>query len=73
MTTGGAGAVQASRRGSARARDWNSGFPVKAGVRLVGITFIEQNQARNEETLKPRMRAGARKPALVSAVDQRAL
>ncbi len=43
-------------------------IPVKAGVRLVGITFIEQNQARNEETLKPRMRARGTKPALVSAV-----
>ena len=43
-------------------------IPVKAGVRLVGITFIEQNQARDEETLKPRMRARGTKPALVSAV-----
>ena len=41
---------------------------MKAGVRLVGITFIEQNQARDEETLKPRMRARGTKPALVSAV-----
>src|SRR6185503_8882927 len=40
----------------------------KAGVRLVGITFIEQNQARDEETLKPRMRARGTKPALVSAI-----
>jgi mono/diheme cytochrome c family protein len=43
-------------------------IPVKAGVRLVGITFVEQNQARNEETLKPRMRARGTKPALVSAI-----
>ncbi len=41
---------------------------VKAGVRLIGITFVEQNQARNEETLKPRMRARGTKPALVSAI-----
>jgi hypothetical protein len=43
-------------------------IPVKAGVRLVGITFVEQNQARGEETLKPRMRARGTRPALVSAV-----
>ena len=43
-------------------------IPVKAGVRLIGITFVEQNQARDEETLKPRMRARGTKPALVSAV-----
>jgi len=43
-------------------------IPVKAGVRLVGVTFVEQNQARDEETLKPRMRARGTKPALVSAV-----
>ena len=43
-------------------------IPVKAGVRLVGITFVEANQARDEETLKPRMRARGTKPALVSAV-----
>jgi hypothetical protein len=43
-------------------------IPVKAGVRLVGITFVERNQARDEETLKPRMRARGTKPALVSAV-----
>ncbi|HVH28933.1 MAG TPA: DUF1592 domain-containing protein [Vicinamibacterales bacterium] len=43
-------------------------IPVKAGVRLVGITFVERNQARDEETLKPRMRARGTKPALVSAL-----
>ena len=56
------------RRRAAPAPPLEFRIPVKAGVRLVGITFIEQNQARNEETLRPRMRARGTKPALVSAV-----
>src|SRR5206468_665685 len=39
-------------------------IPVKAGSRLVGVTFIERNQARDEETLRPRMRARGTLPAL---------
>ena len=30
--------------------------PVKAGPRLIGITFVAQNDTRDEETLRPRMR-----------------
>jgi hypothetical protein len=41
-------------------------IPVKAGSRLVGVTFIEHNQARDEETLRPRMRARGTLPALAS-------
>ena len=32
-------------------------IPMKAGPRQVGVTFIEHTQARDEETLRPRMRA----------------
>src|SRR6185295_1868908 len=32
-------------------------IPVKAGPRLIGVTFIEQSQARDEDTLRPRMRS----------------
>ena len=39
-------------------------IPVKAGSRLVGVTFIERNQAREEETLRPRIRARGSLPAL---------
>ena len=31
-------------------------IPVKAGPRLMGITFINQNDMRDEETLRPQMR-----------------
>jgi mono/diheme cytochrome c family protein len=34
--------------------------PVKAGPRLIGVAFIEKNEVRDEEVLRPRMRgAGA--------------
>ena len=75
-TIGGAAAGRGPRAAAAAATpDGASNEPVlefrisvKAGVRLIGITFVEQNQARDEETLKPRMRARGTKPALVSAV-----
>src|SRR5436190_8044670 len=41
-------------------------IPVKAGQRLVGVTFIEHNAARDEETLRPRMRSRGTQPALAS-------
>ena len=31
-------------------------MPVKAGPRLVGVTFIERNEVRDEEVLRPRLR-----------------
>ena len=67
ITIGGAAPGGAPGPGSA-APTLEFRIPVKAGVRLVGITFVEQNQARDEETLKPRMRARGTKPALVSAI-----
>ncbi|HYR85765.1 MAG TPA: DUF1592 domain-containing protein [Terriglobia bacterium] len=39
-------------------------IPVKAGPRLVGVTFIEHNQTRDEETLRPRMRSRGTQPAI---------
>ena len=41
-------------------------IPVKAVQRLVGVTFIEHNAARDEETLRPRMRSRGTQPALAS-------
>src|SRR5204862_3741123 len=37
---------------------------LKAGPRLVGITFIERNEVRDESTLRPRMRTRGTEPAL---------
>ncbi len=41
-------------------------IPVKAGPRLIGVTFIEQSQARDEDTLRPRMRSRGSQPAIAS-------
>jgi hypothetical protein len=38
--------------------------PMKAGPRLIGITFIERDAVRDETTLRPRMRSRGTEPAL---------
>lgn len=43
-------------------------IPVKAGQRLIGVTFVERNQARDEATLRPRMRARGTQPAIASVL-----
>ncbi len=64
----GGGRGRGGRGGRGGAADAPTEFriPVKAGSRLVGVTFIERNQARDEETLRPRMRARGTLPALAS-------
>jgi mono/diheme cytochrome c family protein len=39
-------------------------IPMKAGPRLIGITFIERDAVRDETTLRPRMRSRGTEPAL---------
>jgi mono/diheme cytochrome c family protein len=39
-------------------------IPVKAGPRLVGISFVERDEVRDESTLRPRMRSRGTEPAL---------
>ena len=46
-------------------------IPVKAGPHLIGVTFIERNEVRDEETLRPRMRGRGTQPAIASRHDQR--
>jgi len=64
VTVGGGG------RGGRGARDANKPLefrlPVKAGPHLVGVTFIERDTVRDEETLRPRMRSRGTQPALAS-------
>ncbi len=43
-------------------------IPVKAGQRLIGVTFVERNHARDEATLRPRMRARGTQPAIASVL-----
>ncbi len=39
---------------------------VKAGPRLIGVTFVEHTEARDENTLRPRMRGRGTQPALAT-------
>ncbi len=41
-------------------------IPVKAGPKLMGITFIDQNEMRDEETLRPQMRDRGTRLAIAS-------
>ena len=51
-------------RGGARAMDYR--IPIKAGERLIGVTFVETGHAAGEETLRPRLRSRGSGPALAS-------
>jgi Protein of unknown function (DUF1592)/Protein of unknown function (DUF1588)/Protein of unknown function (DUF1587)/Protein of unknown function (DUF1585)/Protein of unknown function (DUF1595)/Planctomycete cytochrome C len=65
----GAGARGGGGRGRARgggARPLDFRVPIKAGERLVGVTFIEQSRAPGEETLRPRLRSRGSQPAVAS-------
>ncbi len=42
--------------------------PVKAGPHILGVTFVERNQARDENTLRPRMRARGTQPGLAGVL-----
>jgi hypothetical protein len=60
--SGGGGGGRGRGGGGQRPMDYR--IPVKAGTRLIGVTFIERNLARDEETLKPRIRSRGGLPAL---------
>jgi hypothetical protein len=55
-------------RGAAVAKPPEFRVPIKAGPHVVGVTFIERNQARDESTLRPRMRARGSGPAVASVL-----
>jgi Protein of unknown function (DUF1592)/Protein of unknown function (DUF1588)/Protein of unknown function (DUF1585)/Protein of unknown function (DUF1587)/Protein of unknown function (DUF1595)/Cytochrome C oxidase, cbb3-type, subunit III len=40
--------------------------PIAAGQHLIGVTFIERNQARDEAVLRPRMRSRGTMPAIAN-------
>src|SRR5262245_33235333 len=61
---GGRGGGRGARGGGARPLEFR--FPVKAGERLVGVTFVEKSRALGEETLRPRLRSRGSQPALAS-------
>src|SRR5215469_3940947 len=41
-------------------------IPIQAGPRLIGVTFVEQDAARDEQTLRPRMRSRGTQTALAT-------
>lgn len=55
MTLGGSGGGARGGRGGA-ARPTEFRIPMRSGPHLVGITFVERSETRDEETLRPRMR-----------------
>ena len=67
--TGGRGrsATAAAARGAASRSQTgrsSSAFRSKPGPRLVGVTFVERDEVRDESTLRPRMRGRGNEPAL---------
>ncbi len=40
--------------------------PVKAGPRLIGVAFVQRDEARDEATLRPRMRGRGFQPAMLN-------
>ena len=73
----GAGATGAGARGAAGGRGGGRGrgaaagpleFPLtlKAGPKLIGVAFVQRTDARDEATLRPRMRSRGTQPAINS-------
>jgi len=60
----GRGGGRGARGGGARPMEFR--IPIKAGERLIGVTFIETGHAAGEETLRPRLRSRGSGPALAS-------
>lgn len=63
MTLGGGGG-RGGRGGAARPTEFR--IPMKSGPHLVGVTFVERNEIRDEETLRPRMRGRGTQAAIGS-------
>jgi hypothetical protein len=54
-------------RGGGAVRPLEFRLPIKAGPKLIGVAFVQHNDARDEATLKPRMRSRGTLPAIASA------
>ncbi len=51
-------------RGSEKTREFR--IPLKAGPQLIGVTFIQRDETRDEQTLRPRMRGRGTQLAMAS-------
>jgi hypothetical protein len=65
MTLGATGGGGRGGRGVA-ARPTEFRLPMKSGQHLIGVTFVERNEIRDEETLRPRMRGRGTQIAIAS-------
>ena len=62
QTIGGEGGGRGGRGAPAKPLEFR--IPVKAGPRLIGVSFVERSEARDEAVLRPRMRGRGTLPAL---------
>ena len=53
-------------RGTAEDKPLEVRIPVKAGPRLLGVTFIQRTEARDEALLRPRTRGRGSEPAMIN-------
>jgi mono/diheme cytochrome c family protein len=62
------GAPGGTRRGGGPPPDLDREYsiPLTAGPRLVGVAFVQRSEARDEATLRPRMRSRGTQPAIAS-------
>ena len=63
---GGRGAAGGGRGGRGGAIPTNFRITVKAGPRLIGVTFVQKTEALDEATLHPRERSRGTQPAIAS-------
>jgi mono/diheme cytochrome c family protein len=61
---GGRGGRGGGGRGGDSDKPLEFRIPVKAGLRLIGVAFVEHSEARDEAVLRPRMRGRGTLPAL---------
>jgi mono/diheme cytochrome c family protein len=63
---GGGGRGRGGRGGGNGDKPVEIHVPVKAGPRLIGVAFIQHDEARDEATLRPRMRGRGFQPAMLN-------
>src|SRR5262249_58247519 len=64
MVLSAAGGGGRGGRGAARPTEFR--IAMKAGQHLVGVTFVQRNEFRDEETLRPRLRSRGTQIAIAS-------
>ena len=63
---GGGRGGRGGRGASAEGKPLEVRIPVKAGSRLIGVAFVERDEARDEATVRPRLRGRGSQPALLT-------